>query len=215
MNRIMHIIKRNSVLFLPAFFLMSRELVIPLYKADWNTSEKTVRLKLLPGELKIFYCGSVESEMNPKKRKELCEKQQMDVEWKVSMKASGEVEFQKEEIWCDLMNVTAVSRYPDFCGTIRYEAELELEKEGWDVMDLGDVYEIARVWVNGKEIGVRIAPPYWFPLKNQMIKGKNSIVIEVTNTLVHQINDRFSCTMPVEPSGMLGPVILWKENKID
>lgn len=39
-----------------------------------------------------------------------------------------------------------------------------------------------------------------------MKEGKNEVEVLVTNTLVHQQKDRMSVTLPVEPSGLLGPV---------
>ena len=52
-----------------------------------------------------------------------------------------------------------------------------------------------------------MAPPYTLLLKG-LRKGKNDLELLVTNTLVHKMRDELSVTMPVEASGILGPVRL-------
>ena len=50
------------------------------------------------------------------------------------------------------------------------------------------------------------SPPYRFDVGDVWKEGKNTIMVLVTNTLIHQQKDYMSMTMPVEPSGLLGPV---------
>jgi len=53
---------------------------------------------------------------------------------------------------------------------------------------------------------VRIAPPYVFEIGELIHRGENTLEISVTNTLVHELRDYFSMTLPMEPSGLLGPI---------
>ena len=62
--------------------------------------------------------------------------------------------------------------------------------------------------MNGHEAGVRVAPPYRFEIGDLLREGKNVLRIEVINTLVNRQRDFFSMTMPMEPSGLIGPVKL-------
>lgn len=139
----------------------------------------------------------------------------MDGVWKLSLKKAGEDKFVYERDLMTLKNVTASSFLPRFSGTMKYETEIILEslqtdgcEQQYHLLDLGQVYETAQVWVNGTDAGCRIAPPYVFDVEGVLREGKNTITILVTNTLAHQQRDAMSVTMPVEPSGLLGPVSL-------
>ena len=72
-------------------------------------------------------------------------------------------------------------------------------------LDCGAVFETLEVWLNNEKQAVRIAPPYCI-LLHGLVDGKNHLVIYVTNTLVHKLRDKLSMTMPIEASGLLGPV---------
>jgi len=74
------------------------------------------------------------------------------------------------------------------------------------LLDLGEVYEIASVRLNGRDAGVRISPPYYLNITGMGQEGSNILEIEVTNTLAKKIHDVFSRAMVQEPSGLLGPV---------
>lgn len=107
-----------------------------------------------------------------------------------------------------LYNISAAEGMEDFAGTIRYEADFEWDPERDGEMlliDFGAVYETMEVWLNGEKKAVRIAPPYRCSITGA-VKGQNRLTVYVTNTLVHKYHDFFSMTMPVEGSGLLGPV---------
>ncbi len=107
----------------------------------------------------------------------------------------------------ELEDITAVHMFPAFSGTIRYETSFWMEKENnGAALSLGEVYETAEVWVNGKPAGVKIAPPYVFDLSRLLQKGENILTVEVTNTMVHEDQDEISKRGTVSPSGLLGPV---------
>ena len=61
---------------------------------------------------------------------------------------------------------------PEWVGAWNLAAEL----------DLGDVREIARVRVNGRDLGCRIMPTYRFRVPPKLLKlGDNCLEVEVTN----------------------------------
>ena len=153
--------------------------------------------------------------------------------WKLFLKKAGEDLFIYEKELFALKNITSSAFLPDFSGTMKYETTVVWPERGGEkeqkeqnragecvdgenrsdqepdsiaYLDLGDVYETADVWVNGVHAGCRIAPPYRFEVGRLLQPGKNRITVLVTNTLVHQQKDALSMTLPVEPSGLLGPV---------
>ena len=75
-------------------------------------------------------------------------------------------------------------------GTGVYETTFKLSKEQakkqWSI-DLGDVRESARVYINGHYIGCAWAVPYILHCKDALSKGKNTIRIEVTNLPANRI----------------------------
>ena len=109
-----------------------------------------------------------------------------------------------------LFSVTAADRDPGFSGRIRYTASFEGKKESL-ALDLGEVGQTARLFLNGKDLGVRVCPPYRYDLTDALADGKNELVIEVSNTLANALRDGFSAYMAIPASGMLGPVTWLRE----
>lgn len=57
------------------------------------------------------------------------------------------------------------------------------------MIDLGDVRESARVYINNVYVGCAWAVPFVLDCRNSLRKGKNSIRIEVTNLPANRIAD--------------------------
>ncbi|MNJ36271.1 Glycosyl hydrolases family 2, sugar binding domain [compost metagenome] len=108
----------------------------------------------------------------------------------------------------ELGNMSCPDKLPRFSGTFRYDTKFNwLDDESSSCrLDLGSVYETVEVWVNGQSVGARICPPYVLDISDYVQSGSNSLVIEVTNTLVKQKRDPFSRFVQQEPSGLLGPI---------
>ncbi|WP_315110053.1 glycosylhydrolase-like jelly roll fold domain-containing protein [Clostridium intestinale] len=130
--------------------------------------------------------------------------------WKLAMARPLEYPNFSEEIELnELVNLAKSNLYPNFSGTIRYEIDFEVMEEGKRVLlDLGRVYEVAEIWLNGEKVGVKICPPYKTEVSEYLKKGNNNLVVEVTNTLVKSQKDAFSQYSIQEPTGLLGPVNL-------
>ena len=129
-----------------------------------------------------------------------------------SIATAGSEQYPDFTLWReaeDLMDLSQPGALPAFSGTFRYETEFEVpNSEKPVVLDLGEVYETAEVWVNGQRAGVRICPPYCLDIGDIVQTGKNRLVVEVTNTLVKEQRDFLSRFSHLEPSGLLGPVRL-------
>jgi hypothetical protein len=121
-----------------------------------------------------------------------------------------------------------------FGGTARYEIEFELpagaKADDW-LLDLGDVRETARVFVNGQETDLVWSLPMRTKIGPFLKPGRNTLALEVTNLAANRIRDldrrkvewkkfheinfvnifyqRFDAAdWPLQPSGLLGPVRL-------
>jgi len=128
-----------------------------------------------------------------------------------------------------------------FAGTARYETEVEISAgvtaDEWQ-LDLNDVRETARVFVNGQQVDLLWSLPFRTRIGTFLKPGKNTLAIEVTNLSANRIRDldkrgvvwknfyeiNFvdphyqkldASTWPIMPSGLLGPVTLTPLKKFD
>jgi hypothetical protein len=77
----------------------------------------------------------------------------------------------------------------NFSGTARYTINFTRPKgkgEAW-LLDLGKVYESARVIINGKEQTVLIGPRFTVIIGEKDLKSKNSLEIEVSNLMANRV----------------------------
>jgi len=93
------------------------------------------------------------------------------------------------------------------------------------MLDLGTVYDLAEVSVNGKELGTLWKPPYRVDVTDVLKSGANSLEIKVTNQWTNRLagdqsaspDNRilpaggrmmggFGRPLPLNESGLIGPV---------
>jgi hypothetical protein len=95
-------------------------------------------------------------------------------------------------------------------------------------LDLGDVKNVAEVSVNGKSLGIVWRPPFRVDVTDALKPGANALEIRVANLWVNRlIGDAqadvttkytlttqafYQASSPLLPSGLLGPVVLWRES---
>ena len=128
-----------------------------------------------------------------------------------------------------------------FAGTARYETEFEIPAgiaaDDWQ-LDLNDVRETARVFVNGQQVDLLWSLPFRTRIGAFLKPGKNTLTIEVTNLSANRIRDldkrgvvwknfyELNFVNPhyekldasiwsIMPSGLLGPVTLTPLKKFD
>ena len=133
--------------------------------------------------------------------------------WQVSSSQAPETDvFTARPEITSLGNLIVPGGPVDFTGTFRYETEFALNQLPQQdiLLDLGRAYETAEVWINGQPAGSRIAPPYCFPAAKLLKEGKNTIRVDITNTLVRQRGQNLlDRDMAQEPVGLIGPVRLF------
>jgi hypothetical protein len=97
-----------------------------------------------------------------------------------------------------------------YAGTVRYRAVFEIAKAApFLALDLGRVEEIAEASLNGRALGVRICPPYFFDITAAARPGANELIVDVTNTAYARWKDNFSHGDAA--SGLFGPVRLLRD----
>jgi len=120
-----------------------------------------------------------------------------------------------------------------FSGTGVYTTEFNLKSKTAKeyVLNLNQVEESARVWINGQEVGILWSIPFQARIGKYLKQGNNTIKIEVVNLMAnrirdmdikkiewrkyHEINfvninykDFDASKWSVMPSGLIGPVVI-------
>jgi hypothetical protein len=121
-----------------------------------------------------------------------------------------------------------------FSGTASYSSEfqlpVQLPQHARVILDLGEVHETARVFVNGKEMGVLWKKPFSVDVTSAVHGGANALKIQVTNLwpnriigdqslpeaqrFTHTNITKFKADSPLLLSGLLGPVRLTIESTV-
>ncbi|KQS33854.1 glycosyl hydrolase [Dyadobacter sp. Leaf189] len=118
-----------------------------------------------------------------------------------------------------------------FSGIATYAKEFTFkmpEKGKRIYLDLGQVSEVAEVWLNDKPLGISWTLPHRFDITNFVINGENKLRVEVANTWSNRLTgdaitgEKFTKTnivkanknltpwaeVPLKKSGLLGPVTI-------
>lgn len=132
--------------------------------------------------------------------------------------------------WCEL---PLSEEGKAFSGTVTYEADLKvdkLDKKSRYVLNLGEVEFIAKVILNGKDVGTRWTSPYMLDVTDYLKQGVNQLRVEVTSTwfnrLVYDAGQEEkdwktwtiagpASNMPLKMYGLLGPVYLETKRVVD
>ena len=135
-------------------------------------------------------------------------------DWEVQCTKAGK-EAQSGE-WKTMRELTPISdEDPGFSGTIRYKKKLQIaEKPAEAYLAAEQVYEVMRVFINGREAGTVLASPYQLPIGQLLETGDNVIEIEVATT---PARDAASYPQPpfdffheaLEPTGLCGSVRIY------
>lgn len=134
--------------------------------------------------------------------------------WDVSFaRAKDYPNFGKEENVEELVPLS--DSKPDFSGIIRYKKFIKLDKAVQKAMiKIENIFDVLRVFVNGKEAGVKLTPPYIILFEGLLREGNNEVVCEVATT---PARDQRNYPSPpfdfnhevTDPTGMFGKVKLY------
>jgi hypothetical protein len=154
---------------------------------------------------------------------------QIKTPWKLAFTpgwgAPAQVSIDRLESWTDSID----DNIRHYSGTASYTSSFDMPASGLSKnaevqIDLGDVREIARVWVNGREAGVLWKSPFALDVTSAVVAGNNTLRIDVTNLwpnriigdqslavdkrFTHTNITKFTSGTPLLPSGLIGPVAL-------
>ena len=160
------------------------------YEASINGDGLEIRLR--SGESRILLCSETKREAEKEKRLTDREIDLTGNKWQLSFteeepKVGETFTLNGLQTWESLNDAASKTM-----GTGIYETTFKLSKDEaakeW-VIDLGDVRESARVYINGKYVGCAWAVPFVIDCKDALRKGKNTLRIEVTNLPANRIAD--------------------------
>lgn len=138
-------------------------------------------------------------------------------------KDKNDKEYTREVHIADLKDWSLISELRDFSGKGHYLLDFQLDsrylKPGLQVdLDLGDVHDVAEVWINGHKASTLLLLPYRLDATRYLRAGSNHLEVVVANTLRNRmVGDGlsgdpnfivFKRRSFYLPSGMMGPVRL-------
>jgi hypothetical protein len=158
------------------------------------------------------------------------------------VKGSWDLSFQKDRGAPPSIQLNELASWTDnadlgvkyFSGTVTYTKTITatadwFTKDGELWLTLGDVKNLAEVFVNGKSQGILWKKPFQVEITSALKPGPNTIVVKVTNLWVNRLigdsqpgvtNKITYTTMPfyqanskLLPSGLLGPVKIMAINR--
>ena len=75
---------------------------------------------------------------------------------------------------------------PQFSGFLRYETNFPAKADQHFLLEIDQAAEAVEVFLNGKSLGIQIAPPFRYNLQGFTVDGENQLAIEVATTLERQ-----------------------------
>lgn len=152
-----------------------------------------IKLQLLPGEAMIVHTGENVHTGNVPEWKYLegpGRPLTLSGSWQLVFENGGPFKPEARQLqelmpWTDLGDAAANT----YCGTGIYTTTFNLPQKtaGEYVLDLGEVHESARVWVNGQDVGILWAIPFIIRIGQYLKPGSNEIRVEVANLMANRI----------------------------
>ena len=106
-----------------------------------------------------------------------------------------------KELFPESLRPWNILGYPTFSGSATYRRKIEIREAGNYLLDLGTVYDVAAVCLDGKPVITLAWPPYRCSLNN-LTAGTHELAVEVSNP---PANRNRAARLP---AGLLGPVRL-------
>jgi hypothetical protein len=120
-----------------------------------------------------------------------------------------------------LKDIKEIPGFVNFAGTIIYRNYIVITDPKPAFLNLGKVYGISELKINGKDCGVRWYGRRIFPVAGNFVQGTNIIEIKVTTTMGNYMKsltgnpiaqywtNEKNKIQPLQSMGMIGPVTLY------
>ncbi|MFC2087872.1 glycosyl hydrolase, partial [Bacteroidota bacterium] len=204
---------------------------------DTQNNNTSFQLELAPwGSVFVVFVNEERTNLEAVTTKEIVKAEEIRGSWDVTFPegwgAPPKAVFNELKSWTNFEDKGI--KY--FSGTAAYHKTITIENEMIDkntniVLDLGDMRDVAEVYVNGKSAGIIWKMPYSIEITKLIKPGENALKIEIVNCWINRLTgdmlsdpeDRYCrCTQPynktitrredevyhLQTSGLLGPVRL-------
>jgi hypothetical protein len=144
----------------------------------------------------------------------------IDQKWMVEMQHSDGT--NKKTEFASLADLKDLTDYVDFSGTVIYRTNLAVEDKSLiNYLNLGKVYGISEVKVNGKDAGIQWYGRRIFPIGNLLQNGSNSVEIHIItvmgnymktlkeNPVAQYWTNEKRKNQPLHSMGLVGPVTIY------
>jgi hypothetical protein len=120
-----------------------------------------------------------------------------------------------------LKDVKEIPEYVNFAGTIIYRNFINVDNPKPSFLNLGKVYGISELKVNGNDCGVRWYGRRIFPIADYLVMGTNIIEIKVTTTMGNYMKsltdnpiaqywtNEKNKIQPLQSMGLIGPITIY------
>lgn len=164
---------------------------------DWCRSEggTTVKLPLNKNESVFIIFPSYETNYRKMPTMEVLDEdfRILDGEWSVTfIPKTGDESFRRSFNVLPDFSKQSDAELKYFSGTATYETSVDvlrrdLKPKRRVIIDLGELYDIAELEINGNKAGVLWMPPFRKDITDFLKPGRNEIKIYVTNTWVNRL----------------------------
>lgn len=189
------------------------------FKLDLSNGQ--LKIKLAPADSRIIVFNKDKHGENWNPIPEINEKATaLNLLWNVTFNhLDGTVKNQEFNV---LQDLKALSNYTHFAGTVSYKTNINLGmSKNPQYLDLGKVFGIVELIVNGQNLGVQWYGRRAYALKNLLKAGTNTVEIKVTTVMVNYMqlltenvtaqywtnNPRKA--QPLQSMGLVGPINLF------
>jgi len=190
------------------------------FKLDLKNGQFNTRL--YPADSKIVVFNQERNGLNWRPIPLLTSKAvKLNPKWKMVYKhLNGVVKTQEVQ---ELRDLKELPEFTHFAGTVSYTATVDFSNPAaLHYLDLGKVFGIAELTVNGKHQGVTWYGRHAFTLENVLKKGSNTIEIKVTTVMLNYMksltenvtaqywsNNSKRKEQPLQSMGLVGPINLF------
>ena len=132
----------------------------------------------------------------------------IDCDWAVSVASNKDYPNFRKVLdipkGAEMPNLNGPGYFPGFSGFYRYKGSFRINVEPGArfMLKFPKVNDCSVVFVNGTEAGFLIGSPDRLDITEFVKPGVNELIVDVSNTLVWQVQDGASTQMQIEPTGI-------------